>query len=146
MKDHALAPTPIDGETGGSILLVDDDADLREALNLRLSEAGYRCVCADCGDRALYEWRSRSFDLVITDLRMPGLDGCELAEALCESEAVPIIVITGFKREFRLQLQCIENITVLEKPVDPAMLVNLVAAVLAGRTTGEDGVRLSARR
>ena len=83
-------------EEGAAILIVDNDPELAKVLALRLSHAGHFCVTANSAAQALSEWQQRSFDIVVSDLNMPGGDGIALAEALQRSEIVPIIFITGY--------------------------------------------------
>jgi two-component system response regulator GlrR len=128
-------------ESGATVLVVDNDPDLRRVISLRLSNAGYFCVEAGTGAQALGEWRQRSFDVVVSDLNMPGGDGIALADALQRDEVVPIIFITGFREDFKRKLRRVSDVTVIEKPFDPTVLIDLIEATLIGRETGDDGVR-----
>jgi len=128
-------------ESDATILIVDNDPDLRRVISLRLSRAGYSCVEAGTGAQALSEWRRRSFDVVVSDLNMPSGDGIALADALQRDEAVPIIFITGFREDFKRRLRRVNNVSLLEKPFDPSVLIDLIEATLVRRATGDDGVR-----
>ena len=128
-------------ESEATILVVDNDPDLRRVISLRLTGAGYSCVEAGTGAQALSEWRRRSFDVVVSDLNMPGGDGIALADTLQRDEAVPIIFITGFREDFKRRLRRVDNVSLLEKPFDPSVLIELIEATLVGRDTGDDGVR-----
>jgi CheY-like chemotaxis protein len=128
-------------DSDATILIVDNDPDLRRVISLRLSRAGYSCVEAGTGAQALSEWRRRSFDVVVSDLNMPSGDGIALADALQRDEAVPIIFITGFREDFKRRLRRVNNVSLLEKPFDPSVLIDLIEATLARRATGDDGVR-----
>lgn len=128
-------------ESEATILVVDNDPDLRRVITLRLSRAGYSCVEAGTGAQALSEWRRRSFDVVVSDLNMPSGDGIALADALQRDEAVPIIFITGFREDFKRRLRRVNNVSLLEKPFDPSVLIDLIEATLVRRATGDDGVR-----
>ncbi len=128
-------------ESDATILIVDNDPDLRRVISLRLSRAGYSCVEAGTGAQALSEWRRRSFDVVVSDLNMPSGDGIALADALQREEAVPIIFITGFREDFKRRLRRVNNVSLLEKPFDPSVLIDLIEATLVRRETGDDGVR-----
>lgn len=97
----------------------------------QLSCAGHECVAMHTAERALDEWRARGFDVVIADLRLPGLSGCELVECVLAEEFVPIIVVTGFLAEHRHRLCGISGLVVLEKPVEPARLLDAVRTSLA---------------
>jgi len=79
------------------VLLVEDEAPLREATAERLGEAGYRVVQVDSGETALERLAEFAFDVVLTDLRLPGIDGTEvLAAALERYPGIVCIVVTGF--------------------------------------------------
>ena len=128
-------------ESSPTVLIVDNDPDIRRVMSVRLANAGYICVEAGTGAQALAEWQRRSFDLVVSDLNMPGGDGIALADALQRSENVPIIFVTGFREDFRKRLRRVKDVTVLEKPFDPTEFLGIVEASLLGRTTGDDGLR-----
>ena len=126
---------------GASVLIVDEDSELTQILAAYLERAGHECVKVHSGAQALAAWQERSFDLVISDLNMPNGDGIDLAESLRRSEAVPIIFITGFKSDFARRLASAPNITVLEKPFELKMLMNIIDGALTGVPTGDDGLR-----
>ena len=82
--------------TSHSILIVDDDEQLRTLLRRALEEAGYLVSEAPNGQDGLRQFRQTPTALVITDLLMPDMDGLEVTMALRrESPTVKIIVITG---------------------------------------------------
>ena len=66
----------IDEET--HLLLVEDEAPLREATAERLTEHGYRVVQVESGEHALEQLSDFAFDVLLTDLRLPGIDGTEV--------------------------------------------------------------------
>lgn len=79
------------------LLLVDDEPGLREVMAERLAEHGFRVVQADSGESAVAELNNFAFDILITDLRLPGLDGRQvLDDALARYPDIIAIVITGF--------------------------------------------------
>lgn len=79
-----------------TILLVDDDTDLLRLLSMRLSTAGYHVVCAVSGVQALVELQRNSPQVVITDLRMDGMDGMTLLDRLQRDHpALPVIILTA---------------------------------------------------
>jgi len=129
-------------EHGPAILVVDNDPELRHVMAVRLSNAGYSCVEAGTGAQALAEWQRRSFDLVISDINMPGGDGLALADALQRSENVPIVFVTGFREDYKKRLRRVKDVTVLEKPFELSRFLEIVEASLLGRATGDDGLRL----
>ncbi len=79
------------------ILVVDDEAKMRRLLELSLKGLGHEVVQAEDGESALAAFDTMPFDLVLTDLRMPRLDGMGLLRALRErGEDVPVIVLTAY--------------------------------------------------
>lgn len=117
--------------TTKTILIVDNDPGAVTALTARLGSLGYRCTSAGCGSHALAQFEADPPDLVISDLNMPQGDGITLAESIRRSSRVPIILISGFKDEYRRQLRHIPDISFLHKPFDSAVLVELVEIALA---------------
>jgi len=78
------------------ILLVDDEDTILDTYSLLLGEKGYSVVTAENGIKALEAFSRDSFDLVITDLAMPGGDGFKLLEEIKgRSPKTPVIVFTG---------------------------------------------------
>ena len=79
------------------ILLAEDDDSLRSFLQQSLSRAGHEVAAHGDGDSAWEELQHTSFDLLLTDIVMPGLDGIELARRGAEADpAMKIVFITGF--------------------------------------------------
>jgi two-component system NtrC family response regulator len=79
-----------------TVLLADDDDSLRRVQEYQLSKAGFEVTTCNDGDSALEAFREHLHDLVVTDIRMPGLDGLELLARLrAISPESPVIVITG---------------------------------------------------
>ena len=78
------------------ILLVDDDEYIRLGLNQMLGMEGYTVACAQDGTQGIERFHQESFDLVITDIKMPGMDGMGLLGLLHEQAPdLPVILITG---------------------------------------------------
>jgi two-component system response regulator HydG len=81
----------------GRVLLVDDDRDLCEVLDARLVRRGYEVTWCSSADEALERLRSESFDVVVSDLRLGGMDGLDLCTRIVANHPdVPVIVITAF--------------------------------------------------
>src|SRR6187431_1183097 len=79
------------------LLLVDDERAFREVIALRLANSGYRVEQAGTGEEALERLNEFAFDVLITDLRLPGVDGRQvLDEAFARYPDITAIVITGF--------------------------------------------------
>ena len=79
------------------LLLVEDEVALREVTAERLEEHGYRVVQAESGEDALHRLSDFAFDVIITDLRLPGIDGTQVIEAALELYPNIVgVVVTGF--------------------------------------------------
>jgi DNA-binding NtrC family response regulator len=84
-------------DTKKHLLLVEDEAALREALAERLSEHGFEVEQAESGEQAIEKLAEFAFDIVITDLRLPGLDGTRVLEAaLLRYPDIVGIIVTGY--------------------------------------------------
>ena len=82
------------------VLVVDDEASIRDLLSKTLALADYDVDVAHDGRAALERMRLFSYDLLITDLNMPGIDGLTVIhEARRLHENLPVIIITGFSTE-----------------------------------------------
>jgi DNA-binding NtrC family response regulator len=79
------------------ILIVDDDQTMRLALSESLESCGYQIMAVENGTEALSLFRKRKFDLVITDMRMPGMTGIEVLQGVkYMTPNVPVILITAY--------------------------------------------------
>ena len=88
----ALAAAPVIHR----ILAVDDDADILRLLEMRLNAAGYQVTSASSGEKALTQIAINRPALVISDLRMPGMDGMALFDAIHKNDpALPVIMLTA---------------------------------------------------
>ena len=87
-----------------NVLVVDDESLIRQIISIILKSAGYKVVEAVSGNDALSKITGRNFGLVITDLRMPGMDGIEFIRQLRSESAykrVPIIMLTSEFSDFK---------------------------------------------
>ena len=80
------------------ILLIEDDADIREGVRLLLSAEGYEIIEADCGAKGL-EQLDESIDLVILDVMMPGISGIKTCEEIRKVSYVPVLFLTAKSSE-----------------------------------------------
>ncbi|MDI3545494.1 MAG: two-component system, NtrC family, nitrogen regulation response regulator NtrX, partial [Rikenellaceae bacterium] len=77
------------------ILIVDDEKSVRETLREMLEYERYEVVEADSGLQALDLFSQNSFDVVLCDIKMPGMDGMELLDKILQSYDIPVIMISG---------------------------------------------------
>lgn len=116
----------------GSVLVVDDDPDIRALLLRVLQDADYDCDAVSDGRIALERLAQASYDVIITDIRMPSLGGLELLRAIREHDLdVPVILLTGMP-DFDTAVTAVEYgaFRYLVKPVDLDVLLETVARAL----------------
>jgi len=116
-----------------SILIVDDDADIRLLLRLELSAEGHHIAEARNGREALDAVAADRPDLVLLDIMMPVLDGWGVLEEIDPADAPPIVVITALASDGdRHVAELLEAgaVDVISKPFDPGWLMRLVDAVV----------------
>jgi len=98
--DRSAAPAAPVRNTRQRVLVVDDEAGIRDLLSKTLALAEYDVDTAADGTTALDRMRAFSYDLLIADLRMPGMDGLTLIRQAKRINAdLPVIIITGFSTE-----------------------------------------------
>ena len=92
------------------ILLVDDDATVRETSADMLQELGYEVRQADCGTVALAMLEQDGFDVMVTDIRMPGMSGVELSElAATRHASLKIILMSGYYKPQQLHRRFLQK-------------------------------------
>ncbi|MBX3306958.1 MAG: response regulator [Nitrospira sp.] len=102
-----------------TILLVDDESDIRESIRDMLEADGHRVVEATDGQEALQGWRAHQPDLLITDFWMPRMNGLDVIESVAaEQPALPIILMSGGMEDHlrRSVLQHFPSVRYLPKP------------------------------
>ncbi len=101
---HKKSNTSVAPESSKKILIVDDDEILLAMLIETLDSLGYQAQGAKNGEEALKKIDSGEFDLVITDIRMPKMDGISFLKTLKEKKPkLPVIMITGFSLAYTQQ-------------------------------------------
>jgi CheY-like chemotaxis protein len=142
-----VAPGQHPKRTMPKILVIDDDAIVRQTLTTVLEDGGYEVFMADDGLRGMTAFRSGRPDLVITDIIMPEQEGLQtITEIRRERPDAKIIAISGGGRiantDFLKMAKALGAMAAIPKPFDPDELVSVVRACLAGRDhTGTPGVQ-----
>ncbi|MGR6319391.1 response regulator transcription factor [Micromonospora soli] len=115
----------------GRVLVVEDDASIREVSALGLRRSGFRVETAVDGPAALAAWRARPVDLIVLDVMLPGLDGFEVCRQIRRTSQVPILMLTARTDtiDVVVGLECGAD-DYLRKPFDLPELVARVRAVL----------------
>ena len=114
-------------------LVVDDASDIAFMLVIILEQAGYDAIMALSGTEALVLAKREQFDLVISDIAMPEMDGYSLARALRSLpnyRSVPLIAVTGFA-EYDDRDRALDAgfNTHVKKPIDPASFIEVLRAL-----------------
>ncbi|HEV1999186.1 MAG TPA: response regulator [Xanthobacteraceae bacterium] len=115
------------------ILLAEDDGDMRRFLEKALANAGYEVVAFDNGRSAFDRLREEPFELLLTDIVMPEMDGIELARRATEIDPdLKVMFITGFAAvALNADNKAPKDAKVLSKPFHLKDLVNEVERLLA---------------
>ncbi|PRX40483.1 response regulator receiver domain-containing protein [Planifilum fimeticola] len=112
-----------------TVLIVDDDREIRELIGLYLKNEGYDVLQAANGEEALEQVKSRPVDLIVLDRMMPGMDGVQVCIRLREEHRMPIIMLTAKAQD----MDKIEGLSVgaddyVTKPFNPLELVARIKA------------------
>lgn len=140
----AFAPSQIESRTGGTapdagpkprLLVADDDRLVLATLSEGLRQAGYEVVTAASGAEALEAAAGGMFDLAILDVRMPGMDGLELARRLHDYTRIPFFFLSAYG-DMNLVRQAVQHgaLGYLIKPLDvPQIVPSIEAALMRAR-------------
>jgi len=115
------------------LLVVDDDPVIGKSFERVLTRKGYVVVNAANGEEALKKLAAEDYDAVFTDIRMPGMDGLEVAERVrARRPWTPVVIITGYgtdENEARAKAAGVREF--LRKPLSPDMIESSAAAAVA---------------
>lgn len=128
------------------ILIVDDELSVRQSLEEWFVEDGFQVWTAGDGEKALHKMDAGPFDIVIIDLKMPGMDGITLEKRIREiDEEAAIIILTAFASvETAVEALKLGAFDYVTKPVDPDELSNTVRNALKQRQLETENTRLKA--
>ena len=134
---------PVETTSSLSALVVDDEVEVGELNAEMLRREGFDVEFVSSGEEALARLRSGSFDLFLSDLNMPGVDGRKIYETLV-SEIPEMLGKTAFVTgdtmgQSSLSLLEESGLPFLEKPVSPSEFRELIADLLSYQKEGEDG-------
>ncbi|MGH7307780.1 MAG: hybrid sensor histidine kinase/response regulator [Candidatus Rokuibacteriota bacterium] len=137
IRDAAVTPQPIEAESipprGRHILIVEDNQDFREVLRMLLESWGHRVEEAADGRRGLEIFHASRPEIILMDLGLPDLDGCEFARTVRSTrggEALSLVAITGYGQpNDRRRAKEAGFDAHLTKPVDPGELARVLLYV-----------------
>jgi two-component system OmpR family response regulator len=114
-----------------TVLIVDDDAHIRDVIRFALEQGGFATIEADNGRRALDQLKASGADLVVLDIGLPELDGMEVCRAIRKTSDTPILFLSARDEEIdRIVGLEIGGDDYVTKPFSPRELVARVKAIL----------------
>ena len=124
-------------ENLAKILIVDDEAYIRRVVELKLKNKGYEVISAANGEEALKKFKLHNPEIVITDIKMPGMDGRTLCEQIKKTEnknPYLIIVVTCSVSDESMQwIEKMDNTLLLEKPFSPSRILETIDNFTIGK-------------
>ncbi|WP_339772921.1 response regulator transcription factor [uncultured Pseudosulfitobacter sp.] len=123
-----------------TILIVDDDAQIRDVLRIALEQAGYRTEAAGDGAEGLAKGRSGRFDLIVLDIGLPEMDGLAMCRELRTTTQTPVLFLTAREDEIdRVLAFELGGDDYVTKPFSPRELVARVRAILRRSSVAQQG-------
>ncbi|MBN2706124.1 MAG: sigma-54-dependent Fis family transcriptional regulator, partial [Deltaproteobacteria bacterium] len=122
--------------TGVRVLVVDDEAVIRKGLCRVMESRGYQAEASESGFGAIEKLQKTPFNIVITDLKMPGMDGIEVLKTIKILQPdVPVIIITGYST-VDTAVEAMKNgaFDYIAKPFTPEQMIEMVEKALEQRT------------
>jgi CheY-like chemotaxis protein len=115
------------------VLVVDDDPAVRKSIDRVLTGKGYAVITAETGEEALRKLNEEKYDLVYTDIRMPGMSGLEVAEQVkARKPWTPVVIITGYGTDAaQARAKAAGVSSFVHKPLSPAMIEDSARDALA---------------
>jgi len=119
------------------VLVVDDEEDLLEVLQAELTDAGYDVAVARDAKEAFDRWACAQFDVVLTDLKMPGMNGLEMVTRMLRAEPrLGAVLMTGFASEEVRETLRVWGHRQLAKPFDADEMLDALRDELAAPWVG----------
>jgi two-component system cell cycle sensor histidine kinase/response regulator CckA len=134
-KEEAVEPQPIKKGIKARILVIDDDEFVRSVLSRTLAQADHQVTLAEDGEKGVQLFQEGKFDIVLTDLGMPGVSGWEVCRMIKEvSPRTPVGMITGWGDERnRSKMEEYGLDFFISKPFDFAQILNVVAETMESK-------------
>jgi len=120
------------------ILVVDDDPVVSKSIDRVLASKGYAVISAKNGEEALSKLGTESYDLVFTDIKMPGMSGLEVAERVKAAQPwLPVVIVTGYGTDaYEARAAAAGVSDFLRKPLSPEMIEGSTDKALHERDAG----------
>ncbi len=138
LTETPALPAPVQAQVSGiTVLVVDDDPDIRSSMAGILGSEGCKVIATASGLEALRYVEKQSVDLVLTDVVMPDMDGYELFRELrSRHHGLPVVLMTAYYYDKdhvikRTKAEGLEDV-IYKKPIDPARLLELVESRAGG--------------
>jgi PAS domain S-box-containing protein len=127
--EEAVSPLTIQKGGKARILVIDDEEFVRSVLSRTLTQVNHQVTLAENGEKGIQLFKERKFDMVLTDLGMPGMSGWEVCRMIKEiSPNTPIGMITGWGMEMnRNKMEEYGLNFIISKPFDLNQILNVVA-------------------
>jgi two-component system response regulator (stage 0 sporulation protein F) len=119
----------------GTVLVVDDDPEIREILSEVISRKGFKVFTAESGELALEEMKKQHFDLIFLDLVLPGMSGVDALTAIKEKDKKAVVVIvTGYGDDpIALDAMSLGPLFLIRKPFRTSDIVEVLNAMVRVR-------------
>ncbi len=126
------------------ILIVDDELSVRTSLEEWFIEDGFKVVTADSGESALNQMHAGPYDLILLDIKMPGMDGITLQRKIREIDAEAIVIIMTAYASVDTAVEALKQgaFDYVTKPFDPDDLSRLVRNALKQKNLTEENLKL----
>ncbi|MBE0619269.1 MAG: response regulator [Burkholderiales bacterium] len=128
------------------VLVVDDDPVVGKSFDRVLSGKGYAVITASSGQEALDKLETENYDVVFTDIKMPGMSGLEMAEQVKQRRPwLPVVIVTGYGspgNEARAEAAGVSGF--LRKPLSPEMIENSAEKAMSASSATAHGAAAAA--
>ncbi len=134
-------------QSPNSILVVDDDKQMRQSLLTLLEAAGWQVECLSRADLVLDYLNDARPDVILSDVRMPGMSGLELLAALSLREGTPPLVLISAHGDIPMAVQAVQDgaYSFLEKPYEPRRLLQVLQNAAERARMRQSNARLTER-
>ena len=124
---------------GKCILVIDDDAAVRQSFVLSLEDTGYKVDVAESGPKGIIMKNNGDYGLIFLDLKMPEMNGIEVLTAIRKTDKVtPVYVVTAFHKEFLEELSVATKLglefQLFKKPIGAEEICALTTSIFEGPT------------